>query len=127
SEHERPLPIEDLKEVQIGPSAAHKTKIGMVLAKEKDSRLMLFLSENSDVFAWTSTNMPGINLSFMCHHISISPGSKLVTQRKWNQGEEKQKVARDETSKLLAIVFVKEVQYPTWLANVVMVKKASGK
>ena len=33
----------------------------------------------------------------------------------------------DEVNKLLATNFIREVYYPEWLANVVMVKKASGK
>ncbi|RDX95256.1 hypothetical protein CR513_22254, partial [Mucuna pruriens] len=32
-----------------------------------------------------------------------------------------------ETNKLLAAWFIRELQYPTWLANVIMVKKHSGK
>ena len=33
----------------------------------------------------------------------------------------------DEVNKLLAANFIREVYYPEWLANVVMVKKAYGK
>ena len=33
----------------------------------------------------------------------------------------------DEVSKLLVANFIKEVYYPKWLANVVMVKKANRK
>ena len=33
----------------------------------------------------------------------------------------------DEVNKLLATKFIREVHYPEWLANVVMVKKANGK
>ena len=33
----------------------------------------------------------------------------------------------DEVNKLLATNFIREVYYPEWLANVVMVKKANGK
>ena len=33
----------------------------------------------------------------------------------------------DEVNKLLAANFIREVYYPEWLANVVMVKKANGK
>ncbi|RDX98074.1 hypothetical protein CR513_19055, partial [Mucuna pruriens] len=42
-------------------------------------------------------------------------------------GEEKRKADQEETKKLLATGFIKEIQYPTWLANVVMVKKDNGK
>lgn len=34
---------------------------------------------------------------------------------------------QDEVQKLLASNFIREVDYPSWLANVVMVKKSSGK
>ena len=33
----------------------------------------------------------------------------------------------NEVNKLLAANFIREVHYPEWLANVVMVKKANGK
>ena len=33
----------------------------------------------------------------------------------------------DEMNKLLAANFIREVYYPEWLADVVMVKKANGK
>ena len=33
----------------------------------------------------------------------------------------------DEVNKLLTANFIREVHYPEWLANVVMVKKANGK
>jgi hypothetical protein len=40
---------------------------------------------------------------------------------------EKQKAIEEETQKLVKANFIREVKYPTWLANVVMVKKSSGK
>ena len=33
----------------------------------------------------------------------------------------------DEVNKLLAANFIREVYYPEWLANIVIVKKANGK
>lgn len=42
-------------------------------------------------------------------------------------GEEKRKAIEDEVNKLKEAGFVRKVTYTTWLANVVMVKKASGK
>ncbi|RDX98462.1 hypothetical protein CR513_18614, partial [Mucuna pruriens] len=42
-------------------------------------------------------------------------------------GEKKQKATKEETNKLLVAGFIREVQYTTWLANVVMVRKSSGR
>ncbi|RDX94654.1 hypothetical protein CR513_22935, partial [Mucuna pruriens] len=101
---ERPLLAEDLKKIKIGPSPAYKTRIGTTLAKEEEIHLM-----NKDVFAWSSADMPGIDLEFMCHRLSVSSGSWLVAQRRRKLGEEEQKAARKETSKLLTTGFIEEV------------------
>ncbi|RDX87783.1 hypothetical protein CR513_30703, partial [Mucuna pruriens] len=127
SEEKRPHPVGDLKEVQIGMSADQKTNIGTMLGEKEESQLISTLRRNADIFAWTARDMPRIDPGFMCHHLSVSPGSKPVAQRKRKQGEEKRAAIKDEVRKLLAAGFVKEVQYPTWLANVVMVKKANGR
>ena len=40
---------------------------------------------------------------------------------------ERDNTIKDEVQKLMAAKFIREVYYPDWLANVVMVKKANGK
>ena len=40
---------------------------------------------------------------------------------------ERENAIKDEVHKLMAAKFIREVYYPDWLANVVMVKKANGK
>ena len=41
--------------------------------------------------------------------------------------QERDKAIVEEVRKLLKASFIREVYYPDWLANVVMVKKANGK
>jgi len=48
------------------------------------------------------------------------------TQKKRKMCEEKRNALKNETDKLLETRFIQEVQYTTWFANVVMVKKANG-
>ena len=38
----------------------------------------------------------------------------------------KNQAVKIEVAKLIEAGFIREIQYPTWLANVVMVKKSSG-
>ncbi|RDX93632.1 hypothetical protein CR513_24071, partial [Mucuna pruriens] len=45
-ERERPLLVEDLKEINISPDPTHKTKIGTTLVQEDESRRISFLREN---------------------------------------------------------------------------------
>ena len=41
--------------------------------------------------------------------------------------DELRNVVRGEINKLLKAQFIREVRYSTWLANIVMVRKANGK
>ena len=71
--------------------------------------------------------MPGIPASIIQHRLKVDPEKKPVQQRRRVFAPERNKVVMDEVNKLLAANFIREVHYPEWLANVVMVKKANGK
>ncbi|RDX75239.1 hypothetical protein CR513_44905, partial [Mucuna pruriens] len=58
---------------------------------------------------------------------TIASRTRPVAQKKRRLGEEKRKATKEETNKLLTADFIKELQYPTWLANVIMVRKPNGK
>ncbi|MCI87734.1 gag-pol polyprotein, partial [Trifolium medium] len=49
------------------------------------------------------------------------------SQRKRKVGEERREAIAEEVAKLKEAGFIEEMNYPSWLANVVMVKKANGK
>ncbi|RDX78207.1 hypothetical protein CR513_41541, partial [Mucuna pruriens] len=105
--------MEDLKKVQIGPNSMENKRIGRDL-KPGDLRLVI------RGHARYTPKLP-MPLFVYCardlHHVPKE--RKLV--------EEKMKATMEETSKLLVTCFIREVQYPTWLANMVMVRKSSGK
>nr|KYP54649.1 Retrovirus-related Pol polyprotein from transposon 297 family [Cajanus cajan] len=71
--------------------------------------------------------MPGIDANFICHRLAIHKEAKPVAQRKRKVGGERRDAVIIETQKLLNAGFIREVRYTTWLANVVLVKKNSGK
>ncbi|XP_022846369.1 uncharacterized protein LOC111369122 [Olea europaea var. sylvestris] len=85
------------------------------------------LSRNIDIFAWKVEDMPGIDPKVAVYRLNISPGAKPVKQRKRQFTPKRLVVIQEEVSKLVRVGFIKEVQYPDWLANVVLVKKASNK
>ena len=89
--------------------------------------MTLFLQANSDVFAWSTTEMPGIPPFVISHSLSINPLVRPVKQKKKKLDLERLTTVRQETTKLQKAHFIREVHYPDWLSNVVMVKKASGK
>ncbi|RDY01550.1 hypothetical protein CR513_15106, partial [Mucuna pruriens] len=125
--YEVPSGEKDRKRVGRLPCSPKTTKIGTAMNPKEVDLLVTFLKANHDVFAWSAKDMPGVDPEFICHRLSIEQGVRPIAHKKRKQGEEKRRAAREEMRKLVSVGFVQEVQYPTWLANVVMVKKPSGK
>ena len=65
--------------------------------------------------------------SVISHSLSVNLVFQPIKQKKRKLGSERLSVVRQETSKLLKADFIREVHYPDWLSNMVMVKKASEK
>lgn len=57
----------------------------------------------------------------------MDPEKKPIQQRRKGFTPEQKRAIMDEIEKLLATKFIREVYYPEWLANVVMVKKVNRK
>ncbi|KAM1597309.1 hypothetical protein ACFX1Z_032225 [Malus domestica] len=67
--------------------------------------------------------MPGISPNIICHRLSIDPKTKLVRQKRRSYDAERYEAIKAEVKKLKGIGFIYEVNYPTWVANVVLVKE----
>jgi hypothetical protein len=89
--------------------------------------LVEFLKHNSDVFAWSHEDMPGIDPSVIVHKLNVDQNHRPVKQRRRTFAAERNQAVAEEVEKLLKARFIREVDYPEWLANVVLVKKSNGK
>ncbi|KAI5350508.1 hypothetical protein L3X38_003399 [Prunus dulcis] len=75
------------------------------------------------MFAWSPSDMPGIDPNIICHRLHINPTCKPVAQKKRNFAPQRVAIIEAEIDKLLAASFIEEVSYSEWLANVVLVAK----
>ena len=57
------------------------TRIGTTLSPEMRTRLIKFLKENLDVFAWSHEDMRGISPKIIQHKLNVNPERKPVQQR----------------------------------------------
>ena len=71
--------------------------------------------------------MKGIHPSIVSHKLYVLPIARPVQQRVRRFHSDRQKIIRDKIDKLLEAGFIREVEYPDWLANVVVVPKKEGK
>ena len=61
------------------------------------------------------------------HRLKVDPSFKPVKKKRRSFAPERQKAINEEVGKLLQAKAIKEVEYPEWLADVVLVKKANDK
>ena len=123
----RPDPSEELEPVSLDDYPKHLAYVGSKLVEDLKSFLTHFLRQNKDVFAWKQADMGGIDPTVITHRLNISPSFKPIKQKRRIFAPERQKAINEEVGKLLQVGVIREVEYPEWLANVVLVKKANGK
>ena len=121
-------PTEALKNIPLDESNVKRyTRAGADLEEKTKKDLVQFLKKNIDVFAWSHEDMLGIDPSVITHRLNVSPSFKPIRQKKRVFAPERDNAIKDEVQKLIAAKFIREVYYPDWIANIVMVKKANGK
>ena len=110
-------PSEELDMIRLEDGRSKKTtRIGASLPSQIKESLVQFLKSNKDVFTWSHEDMPGIDPSIISH------------KQKWRVfAPERNDAITEEVDKLLTANFIREVFYPDWLANVVMVNKNTRK
>ena len=118
---------EDLVKVVIGDDPEKFFQIGSQLPHQEKEELIEFLKRNIDVFAQNAYEVPGVDPEFIYHHLKVN---LLVTPRKQppqRPSKEHVEAVREEVTRLKQARAIKEICYPEWLANTVVVKKKSGK
>ncbi|KAG9442543.1 hypothetical protein H6P81_018397 [Aristolochia fimbriata] len=87
---------------------------------------MALLHEYRDIFAWNYTEMPGLDPRVTVHKLAVHPSVRPVKQsQRWFRPELVPEIEK-EVDKLIAANFIREVKYPSWIANIVPVKKKNG-
>ena len=71
--------------------------------------------------------MGGIDPAIITHRLNVSPFFKPVKQERRSFTQERQKVINEEVGKLFQVGAIREVEYPEWLANILLIKKVNGK
>ena len=89
--------------------------------------LIEFLRKNMDVFAWNAYEAPGVDPNFICHHLNVNPSINPKKQPPRRSSRDHSDVVKVEVTKLKQARAIKEVFYPEWIANTVVVKKKNGK
>ena len=116
-----------MERVIVGDDPEKFFQVGAKLPSQEREQLVEFLRENVDVFAWSAYEASGIDPSFICHQLNVNPSITPKRQPPRHPLKEHAEAIRNEVAKLKQAGAIKEVFYPQWLANTVVVKKKTGK
>ena len=127
-EEELVKPAKDVDDVELVERDLSKvTKVGEELDPSMKEVMAEFLKKSLDIFAWTYDDMLGIDDKVIEHCLNVDLTKKLIQQKRQVFALERNKAVIEEVEKLLIASFIREVFYPEWLTNIVMVKKPNGK
>ena len=91
------LPAEHAKKVPLCKDVPDRTvTIGKGLEKTKEARLIQFLRNNQDVFAWSSSDLQGVSREIMEHELRVDSKVNPRKQHLRTMFEDRKKAAQSE-------------------------------
>ncbi|XP_073153411.1 uncharacterized protein [Henckelia pumila] len=117
---------EEIEEIMISPTSG-MVKIARTLEAELKQLLLECLQKNKDVFAWSVLDLVGVHREIAEHKLNVIKGCRPIIQKKRHFGPEKDAVIKEQVDELLRAGHIEEIHFPTWLSNIVLVPKSTGK
>ncbi|XP_073152557.1 uncharacterized protein [Henckelia pumila] len=117
---------EEIEEIMISPPSG-VVKIAHTLETRLKQPLLECLEKNKDVFAWLVSDLTGVHREVAEHKLNIIKSYRPIIQKKRHFGPEKDAVIKEQVDELLRAGHIEEIYFPTWLSNIVLVPKSSGK
>ena len=113
-----------LEEIVLDPGHPDRTVfIGTSLDPIIKEQLTSFLQDHADCFTWIPEDMVGIDPIVISHKLNIDPTFKPIKEKRRKFTPERNKVINNEVDNLLKTGKIREVKYPDWLANVMVIQK----
>ena len=118
---------EKLINVKILPDTNKYFRIGSSMEDCDKIKMLLFLIQNVDVFAWSPYEVPGVDPKFIVHKFNVDPSFPHKKQKLRKSAKEHVEVVRLEVRRLKEAGAIREIFFPEWLANTMVVKKKNSK
>ncbi|XP_056854530.1 uncharacterized protein LOC130503980 [Raphanus sativus] len=104
---------EEVLEVPVDDSDPSKSvRVGAFLPDEMQQKILEFLKQNLSSFAWTMSDMKGIDPAITTHELNVDPNFKPIRQKRRKLGPERSKAVAEEVERLLGAGSITEVRYP---------------
>ncbi|XP_050242049.1 uncharacterized protein LOC126691008 [Quercus robur] len=102
---------ENLEKFAVGNDPKKFFQVGTQLLPREKKQLVEFLRMNVDVFAWNAYEAPGVDPSFICHHLNVNPSVTPRKQPPRRSSKDHSDAVKNEVMKLKRAWAIKEVFY----------------
>ena len=91
---------EDLEKFAVSDDPKNFFQVEAQLPFQEKEELVEFLKRNVDIFPWNAYELPGVDPSFICHHLNFNPS--IIPKKKPPQCSSKDhsNAVKDEVVKL---------------------------
>jgi hypothetical protein len=113
-------------DISIKPGVVEEIIIGAACTPEEITAYKALFQEFRDIFAWSYTEMPGIDPSIIEHRIDTWPDITPVRQKQRPLHPAKASAIKAEVDKLRTAGFIYPIAYTSWVSNPVPVDKKQG-
>ena len=118
---------EEIERDTINTDAEKYFQVRVQLPPQEKEELLVFFRKNVNVFAWSAYETLGVDLNFICHQLNVNPTVVPKKQPPQRFSKKHAEPVKEEVSKIKRVGAIKEVFYPKWLANTIVVKKKPRK
>jgi len=123
----RQATVDELKELNLGTNEDPRPiYVSIMLTPKEEKHYFRLLSEYRDVFAWSYKEMLGLDPKVAVHNFAIKKGVSPKKQPQRHCRPQLVLEIEQEVNKLIDVAFIREVKHPTWIANIVPVRKKNG-
>jgi len=119
--------VDDLKELDLGTvEKSYPIYVSSFLTPKEEKTYFNLFSEYKDVFTWSYGEMSELDPKVAVHCLSVKKNVPPKKQPQWCFCPELASEIETKVNKLIEAGFIRKVKYPTWIANVVPVRKKNG-
>ncbi|XP_073152143.1 uncharacterized protein [Henckelia pumila] len=117
---------EECEEIMISPPF-EMVKFFRTLEAQLNKPLLECLEKNKDVFEWSVVDLVGVHREVSEHKLNVIKDCHPIIQKKRHFGQKKDAVIKEQVDEFLRAGHIEEIHFPTWLYNIVLVPKSTGK
>lgn len=119
---------QDTKEVLLDDQDPEsRILLGSKIPENLEKELITFLQSRKGTFAWKPEDMTGISKDIITHKLGMDKSFRPIQQKRRKFAPERNAIIQEDVERLLKSGMIREVKFPRWLANVVVVQKKNGK